>query len=150
VRTGPGDAPAARASAARPWRQFLLFCIAGTIGFLVDAGIVQALVAQGADPYLARLVSFLCALTATWAFNRRYTFGAVRSDRAGREWLRYFIAMLGGFAVNYAVYAALVYSLPVIRQWPALGVAAGSIAGLVVNYFSSRFWVFRATTAPRS
>lgn len=145
MRTEPGDAPANAA-----WRQFFLFCIAGTIGFLVDAGIVQTLVAYGADPYLARLISFLCALTATWAFNRRYTFGAARSDRVGREWLRYFIAMLGGFAVNYAVYAVLVYSLPMIRQWPALGVAAGSIAGLVVNYFSSRFWVFGATAAPRS
>jgi putative flippase GtrA len=148
VRIEPSGAPAAPVPEPQPWRQFLLFCIAGTIGFLVDAGIVQALVAQGADPYLARLLSFLCALTATWAFNRRYTFGAVRSDRAGREWLRYFIAMLGGFAVNYAVYAALVYSLPTIRQWPALGVAAGSIAGLVVNYLSSRFWVFRASAPP--
>lgn len=134
----------------RTGRQFLLFCIAGTIGFLVDASVVQALVALGADPYAARLFSFLCALTATWAFNRRYTFGAARSEQAGREWLRYFIAMLGGFVVNYSVYAALVYSLPTIRQWPALGVAAGSIAGLVVNYLSSRFWVFRDTAPPRA
>lgn len=141
--------PAASTDTVRPWRQFLLFCIAGTLGFLVDAGIVQALVAQGADPYLARLFSFLCALTATWAFNRRYTFGAVRSERAGREWLRYFVAMLGGFAVNYAVYAVLVYSLPDIRRWPALGVAAGSIAGLLVNYLSSRYWVFRDAASPR-
>ena len=26
------------------------------------------------DPYEARLVSFLCAATATWAFNRKFTF----------------------------------------------------------------------------
>ena len=143
---GSPDTPVA----ARTGRQFLLFCIAGTIGFLVDASVVQALVALGADPYAARLFSFLCALTATWAFNRHYTFGAARSARVGREWLRYFFAMLGGFAVNYSVYAVLVYSLPTIRQWPALGVAAGSIAGLVVNYLSSRFWVFRDAAPPRA
>lgn len=124
-------------------RQFALFCIAGVIGFVVDAGIVQALVVVGGfDPYLSRVVSFLCAMTTTWLFNRRYTFVASRDESLGREWLRYFIAMLGGLAVNYGIYAALVYSLPLVRIWPVLGVAAGSVAGLAVNYASSRYWVF--------
>lgn len=126
-------------------RQFTLFCVAGGIGFLVDAGVVQLLVAHFRfDPYLSRCFSFLCALTATWLFNRRITFTTRREESVWREWLRYFTAMLGGFAVNYATYAALVYALPVVRAWPVLGVAAGSIAGLFVNFLSSRHWVFRA------
>jgi len=125
-------------------RQFALFCVAGVIGFVVDAGIVQALVGVGGfDPYLSRVVSFLCAMTATWLFNRRYTFVAGRDEGPWKEWLRYFVAMLGGFAVNYGIYAALVYGVPLVRLWPVLGVAAGSVAGLVVNYASSRYWVFR-------
>jgi putative flippase GtrA len=125
-------------------RQFALFCVAGTIGFVVDAGIVQLLVSGlGADPYAARVVSFLCAVGATWAFNRRYTFVSTRDESASREALRYLGAMLAGFAVNYGVYAALVYAYPLVREWPVLGVAVGSGAGLVVNYLSSRFWVFR-------
>lgn len=125
-------------------RQFALFCIAGVIGFLVDAGLVQGLVGGfGFDPYLSRVASFLCALTATWLFNRRYTFVPRRDEPLWREWLRYFVAMLGGFAVNYGVYAAMVYALPLVRAWPVLGVAAGSIAGLTVNYASSRWWVYR-------
>jgi putative flippase GtrA len=135
--------PAAAGRAAE-MRQFLLFCISGAIGFLVDAGIVQWLVAgMGQDPYLSRLVSVLCAMTATWAFNRRYTFQPRRDEPLWREWLRYCVAMLGGFAVNYSVYAGMVYAFPLVRSWPLLGVAAGSIAGLVVNYASSRWWVFR-------
>jgi putative flippase GtrA len=125
-------------------RQFALFCVAGVIGFVVDAGLVQWLVAgPGFDPYLSRVASFLCALTATWLFNRRYTFVPRRDEPLWREWSRYFVAMLGGFAVNYGVYAAMVYALPLVRAWPVLGVAAGSVAGLVVNYASSRWWVFR-------
>lgn len=132
-------------------RQFALFCVAGVIGFVVDAGIVQALVGVGGfDPYLSRVVSFLCAMTATWWFNRRYTFVAGRNEGPWKEWLRYFVAMLGGFAVNYGIYAALVYSLPLVRAWPVLGVAAGSVAGLAVNYASSRYWVFRRGRSPRS
>jgi putative flippase GtrA len=125
-------------------RQFALFCVAGAIGFLVDAGVVQAMVSLLAlDPYLSRVVSFLCAMTATWLFNRRYTFVSTREESIAKEWLRYLVAMLGGFAVNYAVYAALVYAFDLVRVWPVLGVAAGSVAGLAVNYLSSRHWVFR-------
>jgi putative flippase GtrA len=126
-------------------RQFALFCVAGVIGFLVDAGIVQALVAGGGfDPYASRIVSFLCALTATWLFNRRYTFTPRRDENLWREWLRYAFAMLGGFIANYATYALMVYTLPLVREWPVIGVAAGSVAGLAVNYVSSKFWVYRA------
>ena len=125
-------------------RQFALFCVAGAIGFLVDAGVVQAMVSLLAlDPYLSRVASFLCAMTATWIFNRRYTFVSTREESIAKEWLRYLVAMLGGFAVNYGVYAALVYAFEVVRVWPVLGVAAGSVAGLAVNYLSSRHWVFR-------
>lgn len=125
-------------------RQFALFCLSGVIGFIVDAGVVQALVSFAQlDPYVARLFSFLCAVTATWLFNRRYTFTSTRNESVLRESMRYLGAMLGGFAVNYAVYAALVYAFSPVREWPVLGVAAGSVAGLVVNYLSSRYWVFR-------
>ncbi|MCI1709646.1 MAG: GtrA family protein [Chiayiivirga sp.] len=125
-------------------RQFALFCVAGVFGFVVDAGLVQALVTLGGqDPYLSRVASFLCAMTTTWLFNRRYTFVAGREAGLVTEWTRYALAMLGGFAVNYGVYAAMVHTLPVVQVWPVLGVAAGSVAGLFVNYLSSRHWVFR-------
>lgn len=122
-------------------RQFLLFGIAGTLGFLVDAGVVSALV-HGLDwnPYAARVVSFLCAVATTFAFNRRYTFAASAKNRGQAG--RYLIAMIGGFAVNYGLYAALVHGTELVRAWPVIGVAAGSIAGLAVNYLSARFWVF--------
>jgi putative flippase GtrA len=130
--------------------QFLRFCIGGVIGFLVDAGVLQLLLsALDADPYLARLVSFLCAMTATWIYNRRVTFAGQASHQPVREWARYAVAMAGGFALNYGVYAALVYFVPLVHSWPVLGVAAGSIAGLAANWLSSRFWVFaRPRAAP--
>lgn len=126
-------------------RQFLLFGIGGTLGFLVDAGVVSLLVnGLGQGPYVSRLVSFLCAVATTFAFNRRYTFAtsAKHKGQAGR----YLIAMIGGFAVNYGLYAWLVHGVELVRAWPVIGVAAGSIAGLLVNYASSRFWVFGGRT----
>ena len=126
-------------------KELMLFGISGVLGFAVDAGIVQFLVREcGVNPYEARLVSFLCAATTTWAFNRRYTFagkGNVGSRRG--QLVRYIIAMAGGFAFNYGAYAACVASFALVREWPAIGVAAGSVAGALVNFLTSKYWIFR-------
>jgi putative flippase GtrA len=127
-------------------RELLLFCVSGVIGFAIDAAIVQWLVrGADADPYAARLVSFLAAACATWAFNRRWTFAGKRRFASRRgELIRYVAAMTGGFALNYGAYAACVWLFPLVREWPAIGVAVGSVAGAVCNYLTSKYWIFRS------
>ena len=125
-------------------RQVILFCVVGFAGFLVDAGIVQMLVSVfSANPYLSRLLSFLAAATTTWLLNRRFTFKDIRHYGRFGEWSRYVFAMCGGFSVNYSIYSVLVYHYALIRHFPALGVAIGSVGGFVINFSASRFWVFR-------
>lgn len=124
--------------------QFLLFCIGGVIGFVVDAGLLRLLVSGlQMNAYVARLVSFLFAATATWLWNRHSTFRGTRRYGLLGEWARYLFAMSGGFAVNYGTYALLYTLFPLVQRYPELGVAAGSVAGLVVNYASSRWWIYR-------
>ena len=126
-------------------REIILFAISGVFGFIVDAGIVQFLVREWAiDPYLARVVSFLAAATTTWSFNRKFTFAGKSSGSRRRELLRYIVAMAGGFALNYGAYALCVATWPLVRSWPAIGVAVGSAAGAVLNFLSSKYWIFRA------
>jgi putative flippase GtrA len=128
-------------------RQLAMFCIGGVIGFIVDAGVLQLLVIGVAwDRYSGRLISFLAAATATWIFNRHYTFHGPRRHTLVGEWARYVFAMSFGFACNFAAYSALVYFFDIDRQWLILAVAAGSIAGLGVNYTASRYWVYRHHT----
>ena len=122
-------------------RQFLSFAVVGAIGFVVDVAVLY-LVAPLLGWYGARLVSFLAAATATWALNRRYTFR--RSEASVlREYLGYLVTMLGGAVVNYGAYV-------LVLRWfagpwaPAAGVALGSCAGLVVNFLSARYLVFRS------
>lgn len=124
-------------------RQIAWFSAGGAIGFLVDAGVVQLLVSKlGADPYVGRLFSFLCAATATWLFNRRFTFHERGNYSLFGEWTRYLVAMSAGFAVNYATYALVVHAFEFVRTWPAIGVAAGSVPGALVNFVGARHWVF--------
>lgn len=125
-------------------RQLVLFGFAGTVGFIVDAGVLQLLVSGLAwDRFSGRLISFLCAATSTWLLNRRYTFRGIRRHSLHGEWARYVFAMSGGFACNFATYSTLVLWFDLDRQWLILAVAAGSVAGLGVNFLASRYWVFR-------
>lgn len=126
-------------------RQIVLFAVSGVLGFVVDAGIVQVLVREiGMNPYLARVFSFLAAATTTWAFNRRYTFAGHGGGSKRRQLVRYLVAMACGFGLNYGAYALCVATWPLVREWPAIGVAAGSVAGAIVNFLSSKYWIFRA------
>jgi len=124
-------------------RQLLSFSVAGTIGFVIDVGVLY-LLAPVLGWYGARVLSFLAAATGTWAFNRRYTFA---SDRTGvsalHEYLHYLLTMLAGALFNYAAYVATLHW--VAGAWaPMLGVAFGSGAGLTVNFLSARHLVFKA------
>lgn len=129
--------------------RFLRFAIVGTLGFVVDAGILQWLMgAGGLDPYIARVPSFLAAATTTWLLNRHWTFFDRRSPGRAGEWGRYLVTMLYGGALNYATYASLLASLPVVVRWPVLGVAAGSLVGMIANYLVADRWIFHGNGIP--
>lgn len=119
-------------------KRLLKFAVVGTVGLGVDTGVLMASMhGLGWGPYGARGLSFLAAVTTTWWLNRHFTFAVVQAPSRA-EWLRYTGLMLLGGGVNYAVYAALVASLDLVHAQPWLGVAAGSMAGLGVNFLSSR------------
>lgn len=118
--------------------RFLRFCVVGTLGFVVDAGLLAALAdGLGMDPYLARVFSFLAAATVTWWLNRHYTFEARRAPSRA-EWARYLLLMLLGAAINYGAYALAITFWDVARARLWIGVAIGSVAGLAVNFATSR------------
>ncbi|WP_211471083.1 GtrA family protein [Collimonas humicola] len=124
-------------------REFLIFGIVGTAGFLVDAGVLY-LLKGWLGLYWARVPSFICAATATWLLNRRFTFrNRVSGMSMAQEYARYFGLMLGGGVVNYLVYAIALSLLPAGAYRPLASVALGSIAGMFVNYCSARYFVFR-------
>ena len=123
-------------------RQFLRFGVVGTIGFVVDASVLTVVLATtGLGFYWGRVASFLVAATTTWALNRRFTFQD-RSARRVRQWGRFVAVNVGGGLVNYATYSALVAASATFRSWPVLAVAAGSLAGMFVNFAASKRFVF--------
>jgi putative flippase GtrA len=120
---------------------WIRFAIVGALGFLVDASALTLALFLGADFFGGRVVSFLCAVTATWYANRTFTFSS-KDPRLLREWFRFLSANAVGGLANYSIYAVLVSTIPLCEAHPTLAVAAGSIAGLAINFTLSRQFVF--------
>ena len=123
--------------------QFLRFGVSGGIGFIVDVAVLYLAMAAGANFYWGRGISFLCAVFATWQINRNYAFKPSGAMSLWQEWWRYLLAMLGGGVINYLASAVAVALLPPSSVAPMIGVAIGSIAGMSVNFISSKLFVFR-------
>ena len=124
-------------------REFLLFGVAGVFGFIVDTAVLY-LLAEPLGPFYARAVSFLAAVFATWTINRLFAFRERASAMSKRrEFIIYLVLMLVGGAANYGVYSWLVVSYPLVQQHLVIGVAAGSIAGMFINFIVSRYLLFR-------
>jgi putative flippase GtrA len=144
----PADALATRLAAwigpelSRTVLQFLRFGVVGTIGFVVDTAVLYGGIAIGLGLYGGRVLSYLVAATTTWALNRAWTFRGQGEGPALRQWAIFVAINLVGFAANYGTYAALVAGVPLVAEHPVLGVAAGSLAGMVGNFLLSRRFVF--------
>ncbi|MDP3522831.1 MAG: GtrA family protein [Hydrogenophaga sp.] len=125
--------------------QVVAFALAGVLGLGVDTAALYLLMALGLPFAAARAISFVAAASFTWWFNRRLTFRHVRVVEAWwRQWLHYLAAMSLGGVVNYAVSLLAYQAWPLVHAWPVLALALGSLAGMVFNFLSARFWVFRA------
>jgi putative flippase GtrA len=126
--------------------EFARFAVIGAIAFFIDTLTLYAALALGLGLYTGRAVSFSVAVTFTWYGNRRITFPDSRAHGARAivaEWLRFVAANSVGGAANYATYAVLVANVGVVRALPVLGVAAGALVGMTLNFTLSKFVVFR-------
>lgn len=123
--------------------QFGKFGVVGVIGLMVDTAVLYALLyGVGLGFYSARLLSYLVAATTTWALNRLFTFRDPRPDPLYKQWARFVTANAFGGGVNYAVYVVLIAFVPLCVAHPVLAVAAGSLAGMFLNFAASKALVF--------
>jgi putative flippase GtrA len=124
-------------------REIFFFGVGGGLGFLVDTAVLYSLL-ESFGPFWGRGCSFVAAVFATWLFNRSVTFKHRRSGLSSRNEFVVFLALMCiGGSVNYAVYAWLIASYQAVWANPVIGVAAGSLAGMVVNLATSRLALFR-------
>jgi putative flippase GtrA len=118
------------------------FTVIGAAGFVVDTSVLYAALYLGLGLYAGRGVSYLAAVTFTWALNSRYTFEQRATASRFRQWRRFAVSQLSGAVVNLGVYASLVQMSRYCADHPVIGVAVGSLMGLMANYLAARRYVF--------
>jgi putative flippase GtrA len=123
-------------------RRFVSFAVVGVVGFVVDASVVwMAIHWLKIGPYVARIGSYLAAATVTWWLNRTFTFRS--TSPAQSEFVKFLIGNSLGAALNFAIYSAIIAFFGAANWLPVAAVAAGSLAGLCVNFVVSSNFVFQ-------
>jgi putative flippase GtrA len=122
--------------------QFARFGTVGLIGLVIDTATVYA-TRHALGLYGAGLLAYVVTASVNWALNRVWTFRGMGSGSLVRQWAMFMVANLGGFVLNRGTYAALVTFLPAAAAEPVIATAAGSVAGMLVNFNLSRRLVFR-------
>ncbi len=122
--------------------QVFSFTAIGAAGFVVDTAVLYVALHLGLGLYAGRGVSYLGAVTFTWALNSRYTFEQRATTHRFRQWRRFAVSQLSGAVINLGVYASLVRMSRYCADHPVIAVAVGSLMGLTVNYLAARRYVF--------
>ncbi|MFB9949824.1 GtrA family protein [Rhizobium puerariae] len=121
-------------------KRLFWFLIAGGGGFLIDAGLTQALIVLGPGPFAARVPAIAAAMGFTWFVNRSRTFGRSRHSFAA-EGFRYWAVGITSALLNYAIYSALMYRAPFLQ--PVVAVTFASLAAMAYSFFGYSRFVFR-------
>ncbi|MGD0104983.1 MAG: GtrA family protein [Rhodopila sp.] len=122
--------------------QFTRFAVVGLIGLVTDTATVYGL-RRAFGLYGAGLVAYVFAATGNWVLNRLWTFRGQGSGPAHRQWGKFMITNLAGFVLNRGTYMLLVTFVAAAADQPVIATAAGSVAGMFVNFSLSRRLVFR-------
>ena len=122
-------------------KRYFSFLVAGSVGFLVDVGILVVLMRVAHfDAFSARLVAIGGALCCTWLINRNFTFDRSAHSLA-MEGARYWSVGLSSSLVNYGVYTILLLIDRNVPPLLALMVSSG--CAQIVSYNGYSRFVFR-------
>ncbi len=133
--------------------RFLKFAVVGTIGFIVDFGLLFFLkeFVGLESTVLANTISFSAAVVSNFTFNRFWTYPDSRTKKLGSQLIQFTMVSLIGLLINDLIvhflehpFQLLVDSsltfLPVAGYIPAKVVA--TIVVLFWNFFVNRRWTY--------
>jgi putative flippase GtrA len=122
---------------------FLMFGVVGIGATLIDGAVLWIGLSNGLSNPVARAISIFFGMHFAFAVNRLWAFKAFRSAPLVQQWAGYVLANITGALVNYGVFLLLTRPGAWFEHAPLLALAAGSGAGMFVNFGGSRLLAFR-------
>ena len=133
--------------------RFLKFAVVGTIGFIVDFGLLFILkeFVGVESTILANTISFSAAVVSNFTFNRFWTYHDSRTKKLGSQLVQFTMVSLIGLLINDLIVHFLEHPfqllldsnltfLPVDGYIPAKVIA--TIVVLFWNFFVNRRWTY--------
>lgn len=123
------------------WSQVTQFLVVGAIGTVVNLGVLTLLLAAGVPAAAAVAVAIFVSMCSNFALNRRFSFSYARHG----PWVRQFVGFLAASSVGALVnYGTTLFVLArASAATPQLAALVGIAAGMLFNFVSSRYLVFR-------
>ncbi len=144
--------------------RFVKFSVVGTLGAVIDFGLLNLLVQMAGFPkVLANVCSFTTAVISNFIWNRLWVYPETRGEPLRKQFVQFFVVNLAGLVINTAIFYSFdrwllgeagLLAGPVGALALAIGIAHFDLAyngakviatGVVLfwNFFVNRFWTFR-------
>jgi putative flippase GtrA len=132
--------------------QFAKFAATGALNSFIDAGVLNILIfltgiAAGLSYSVFKAISFICATTNSYLWNKYWTFGSSSRVTAGEVTKFYTIAVVGGILnVGAASLVVNVVGRPQAispNLWANIGALAGISCSFLWNFLGYKFLVFK-------
>jgi putative flippase GtrA len=136
--------------------RFFRFAIVGSIGAVVDFGILNLLTIVFSVPAVySSIVSFIAAVASNFTWNRHWTYPDSRSKPVSKQLVQFVVVSVIGLGIRTPLFAFLERELTrVFAQWSLFravnpGFVAHNVALAVVilvvmmwNFIANRYWTY--------
>jgi putative flippase GtrA len=126
------------------YHQFFLVGAVGGFGFIIDLGIMFALIyLLLLEPLLANTISVTIVIFINWFFNSKFVFQGNKNIKT--EITQFFISSIAGLVLANIAVGYIYY----ILEWQtSLGLIVGKFIGLflgiAIKFFLYKYWVFNS------
>lgn len=136
--------------------RFLKFALVGTLGALIDFGVMNLLTQAGNMPLVsAGTISFLAAVTSNFIWNRFWTYPDSRSRTVAHQLSMFFAVNIAGVAIRIPILHFIEPPLikllermplrtPLSTEFLAKNFTLALAVGIVMlwNFFVNRYWTY--------
>lgn len=125
------------------WSYFAQFGLVGLSGSLVNLIFLSIFDLAGMRLDWAVGLSIWISMTTNFFLNRLITFSYAKESNAWSQYFGFVLSCSMGAIVNYFVTLQLIAKFDWMASFPQIAAIGGILAGMLINYFTNRYWVFR-------